>query len=390
MPSNSCKAEEPTSELASPIGETIEIVKEEKNEGIIKESSAKDGRWAIMQSMIKQVRNGTPIYRVHLPIFLQEPRSLLERYADFCSHMDIFTSVADIDQPEQRFLAVVKFYLAGWHSRPKELRNPFNPVLGEVFKCSYNHPCSTTQYIAEQISHHPPSSAFCVINEQKGMYLTAYVRPCSRFKGNSLDTTLQGRLAGHCRKHNEDYEITFPRFLVKGLLFGGLCLTLHGSAKISCPQSGYSAELEFRSAGYFTGQDNYVQAKIKHVAHKKALHTIEGKWDEVLTITSRNGNQQVFFDCQASPVTTPAIVPPTSEQGENESRRVWNKVVQYINLNNEKEALAEKTIVEERQRAQERERKEKKVEWTPKLFSKVQDDYYVYKPFMNISPIFRV
>lgn len=51
----------------------------------------KDGKWAIMQSMIKQISNGTPIYRVSLPIFLQEPRSLLERYADFCSHMDIFT-----------------------------------------------------------------------------------------------------------------------------------------------------------------------------------------------------------------------------------------------------------------------------------------------------------
>lgn len=71
----------------------------------------------------------------------------------------------------------------------KELRNPFNPILGEVFKCSYEHPDSTTKYIAEQISHHPPSSAFCVINEDKGMYLTAYIRPSFKFKGNSLEST---------------------------------------------------------------------------------------------------------------------------------------------------------------------------------------------------------
>ena len=84
MPSNSCKVDE------SPVGEATNKERRVSSE-LEKVESGKDGKWAIIQSMIKQVRNGTPIYRVHLPIFLQEPRSLLERYADFCSHMDIFT-----------------------------------------------------------------------------------------------------------------------------------------------------------------------------------------------------------------------------------------------------------------------------------------------------------
>ena len=90
MPSDSCKVEEYY--CASPSGEVTDVTKDEPtNNEPVKPESGKDGKWAIMQSMIKQVRNGTPIYRVHLPIFLQEPRSMLERYADFCSHMDIFT-----------------------------------------------------------------------------------------------------------------------------------------------------------------------------------------------------------------------------------------------------------------------------------------------------------
>lgn len=52
-------------------------------------SSADTGRMAIIQSMVRQIRNGTPIYRVQLPIFLQEPRSLLERFTDFCSHANL-------------------------------------------------------------------------------------------------------------------------------------------------------------------------------------------------------------------------------------------------------------------------------------------------------------
>ena len=58
---------------------------------------------------------------------------------------------------------------------------------------------------------------------------------------------VQGRLAGHSKRHNEDYEIEFPHFLVRGLVFGALNLSLCGSAKISCPQTGYSAEMDFRS-----------------------------------------------------------------------------------------------------------------------------------------------
>jgi hypothetical protein len=67
------------------------IANEGKEEQSLEGNKVESGKWAVIQSIIKQVRNGTPIYRVQLPIFLQEPRSLLERYSDFCTHMDIFT-----------------------------------------------------------------------------------------------------------------------------------------------------------------------------------------------------------------------------------------------------------------------------------------------------------
>ena len=59
--------------------------------------------------------------------------------------------------------------------------------------------------------------------------------------------------------------------------------------------------------------------------------------------------------------------------------RVWHRVVQNIQHNNEKEAIREKTIVEEGQRGLEHERKERKEEWVPRLFARVKDDYYVHK-----------
>jgi oxysterol-binding protein-related protein 8 len=36
---------------------------------------------------------------------------------------------------EERMLIVLRWYLSSWYIRPKGVKKPYNPVLGEVFKC---------------------------------------------------------------------------------------------------------------------------------------------------------------------------------------------------------------------------------------------------------------
>jgi oxysterol-binding protein-related protein 8 len=79
--------------------------------------------------------------RVTFPTFVLEPRSMLERITDFMSHPDlIFGQVgfthhpeASIDfisraercnDPEERFIRVLQYYLAGWHIKPKGVKKP--------------------------------------------------------------------------------------------------------------------------------------------------------------------------------------------------------------------------------------------------------------------------
>lgn len=52
---------------------------------------------------------------------------------------------------------VVKWYLSGLYKKPKGLKKPYNPILGETFRCYWLHPNgSKTFYVSEQVSHHPP------------------------------------------------------------------------------------------------------------------------------------------------------------------------------------------------------------------------------------------
>lgn len=79
--------------------------------------------------------------------------------------------------PKERMLRVVQWYLSSYHAGRKAAvaKKPYNPILGEVFRCHWDVPnmssdsnlvndgpvpwCNRNQltFVAEQVSHHPPS-----------------------------------------------------------------------------------------------------------------------------------------------------------------------------------------------------------------------------------------
>lgn len=67
------------------------------------------------------------------------------------SQLNFARSAEECDDPEERFMKVLQYYLAGWHIKPKGVKKPYNPVLGEFFRCRYDYPNGTQGfYIAEQ------------------------------------------------------------------------------------------------------------------------------------------------------------------------------------------------------------------------------------------------
>lgn len=56
------------------------------------------------------------------------------------------------DDPFTRMKEVVRWYLSGFYKKPKGLKKPYNPILGETFRCYWRHPNgSRTFYVAEQV-----------------------------------------------------------------------------------------------------------------------------------------------------------------------------------------------------------------------------------------------
>lgn len=142
---------------------------------------------SLLSQYIRQLRPGMSLLAVKAPVFILEPRSTLERISDFLSHPKTILSINDHSNPCDRFIAVLRLYLSSWHVKPSTVKKPFNPILGETFRGTWSYPDGTSGgYYAEQVSHHPPESAYCFLVPEHGIRIDGVFKPWARFYGNSV------------------------------------------------------------------------------------------------------------------------------------------------------------------------------------------------------------
>ncbi|XP_078045220.1 oxysterol-binding protein-related protein 8 isoform X7 [Augochlora pura] len=325
--------------------------------------------------LMKQVRPGMDLSKVVLPTFILEPRSFLEKLADSYYHADLLSQAVLEDDAFTRMKGVVKWYLSGFYKKPQGLKKPYNPLLGETFRCYWQHPNgSRTFYIAEQLSHHPPISGFYVTNRQDGFTISTTIIAKSKFYGNSTSAVLDGVAILTMLPRGEDYTMTIPYAHCKGIFMGTLSMELGGKVQINCEKTGYHTEIEFKLKPFLGGAEQMNQVAGAIRLGKETLATISGYWDGQIVITDkRAGQESVFFN------PTPEVrkkrlkkyTVPIDHQGAWESEKLWYEVTQAINRDDQVAATDAKTQLEEAQRERAKERKLKSQEWIPKHF--VQD-----------------
>ncbi|KAH8310299.1 hypothetical protein KR044_000588 [Drosophila immigrans] len=350
-------------------GEQVEELAEE-NKSLI---------WCI----VKQVRPGMDLSKVVLPTFILEPRSFLDKLSDSYYHADLLSKAVREDDGFNRMKTIVQWYLSGFYKKPKGLKKPYNPILGETFRCYWEHPSgSRTYYIAEQVSHHPPVSAFYVTNREDGFSITCSILAKSKFYGNSTSAVLEGTATMMLLPRGEIYTATTPYAHCKGILMGTLSMELGGKINIECENTGYKTELEFKLKPFLGGSEatNVVVGKIK--LGKETLATIQGHWDKECRIKDlRTGEETFLFkadnDMRSKRLTRHLV--PMDKQLPTESARMWRLVSEAIANEDQVAATNEKTVLEEGQRASTRERLENDQQHVPALFALDNDGQWVYK-----------
>ncbi|XP_054873917.1 oxysterol-binding protein-related protein 10 isoform X2 [Amphiprion ocellaris] len=362
-----------------------------------------DDQRSIILHLLSQLKLGMDLTRVVLPTFILEKRSLLEMYANFMAHPDMFLSITAGATAEDRIVRFVEYYLTAFHEGRKGAvaKKPYNPVLGETFHCSWEVPrdkvrppvrsnqgssrepsrgpnnaqqgddspgdCYRVRFVAEQVSHHPPVSGFyCECRERK-MCVNAHVWTKSKFMGMSIGVSMVGEGVLCLLEHDEEYVFTLPCAYARSILTVPW-VELGGKVSINCIKSGYSATVTFHTKPFYGGKVHRVTAEVKHNPTNTIVCKAQGEWNGTLEFTYSSGETKVM-DTAKLPVTRKKLR-PVEKQGRTESRRLWQHVTKSLKEGNIDEATEHKHRLEECQRGEERQRAADNKPWTPKYFTK--------------------
>uniref|UniRef100_G1KGY9 Oxysterol-binding protein n=1 Tax=Anolis carolinensis TaxID=28377 RepID=G1KGY9_ANOCA len=358
---------------------------------------------SVIMHLLSQVRLGMDLTKVVLPTFILERRSLLEMYADFFAHPDLFVSISDQKDPKDRMVQVVRWYLSAFHAGRKGsvAKKPYNPILGEIFRCHWVLPGmdqedntesvadgplpwvaqDNVSFVAEQVSHHPPISAFYAECPSKKIQFNAHIWTKSKFLGMSIGVHNIGQGCVSCLDYDEHYILTFPNGYGRSILTVPW-IELGGECSISCSKTGFNASITFHTKPFYGGKKHRITAEIFSPNEKKAFCSVEGEWNGVMYAKHATGENVVFIDTKKMPIIKKKVRKP-EDQEEYESRCLWKDVTYNLKIRDIDAATDAKHRLEERQRAEARARKEKEIPWETRLFHEDGECWVYDEPLLK-------
>ncbi|CAI5762622.1 Oxysterol-binding protein [Podarcis lilfordi] len=371
---------------------------------------------SVILHLLSQLKLGMDLTRVVLPTFILEKRSLLEMYADFMSHPDLFIAISSGASPEERMIRFVEYYLTSFHEGRKGAiaKKPYNPIIGETFHCSWrsrvpsdtssnssSHSLSeqgtvseesqeqaesdyhTVRFVAEQVSHHPPVSGFYAECVERNMCVNAHVWTKSKFLGMSIGVTMVGEGILSLLDHGEEYTFSLPCAYARSILTVPW-VELGGKVSVNCAKTGYSASITFHTKPFYGGKLHRVTGEVKQNATNTVVCRVQGEWNSILEFTYSNGETKCMDLTKLS--VTRKRVRPIEKQGAFESRKLWQHVTESLRDGDIDKATEHKKALEERQRNEERLRAETGEPWQTKYFVKDGEGWVYYNPLWKRMP----
>lgn len=200
--------------------------------------------WSFLKDCI-----GKDLTKIALPVGFNEPTSFLQRLAEDYQYAWLLEKGALATDSAEALLYVAIYTTTPFASAVGRTYKPFNPMLGETYELRHRG----YQLLAEQVGHHPPTSAYAVLG--KGFDAWGHLTAYTKFTGKSLEVSLQG--ASNIRL-NERSMFTFQRarMIVNNLIFGKISMDVAGTYTVTNHTTGDYALIDFpRKSGWFRNEE---------------------------------------------------------------------------------------------------------------------------------------
>ncbi|XP_077441181.1 oxysterol-binding protein-related protein 1 isoform X2 [Vanacampus margaritifer] len=232
--------------------------------------------WSILRNCI-----GMELSKIAMPVIFNEPLSFLQRLTEYMEHTYLIQQANVAIDSLDRMKCVAAFVVSAVASQWERTGKPFNPLLGETYELVREE--LDFRLISEQVSHHPPVSAFHAEGLRQDFVFHGSIYPKLKFWGKSVQAEPKGVLTLELPKHNEAYTWTNPTCCVHNIIVGQLWIEQYGTVEVINHKTGEKCYLNFKPCGLFGKELHKVEGYILDKSKKK-LCALYGKWTECLYV----------------------------------------------------------------------------------------------------------
>ncbi|KAM9786200.1 oxysterol-binding protein-related protein 2-like [Neosynchiropus ocellatus] len=230
--------------------------------------------WSILKKCI-----GLELSKITMPIVFNEPLSFLQRITEYMEHTYLIHRACSLSDPLERMQAVAAFAVSAVASQWDRTGKPFNPLLGETYELIRED--QGFRLVSEQVSHHPPVSAFHAESLGGDFVFHGSIYPKLKFWGKSVEAEPKGTITLQLLKYNEAYTWSNPNCCVHNIILGKLWIEQYGTVEIVNHSTGDKCVLNFKPCGIFGKELHRVEGYIQDKSKKK-LCVVYGKWTECI------------------------------------------------------------------------------------------------------------
>uniref|UniRef100_A0AAY4CIS6 Oxysterol-binding protein n=1 Tax=Denticeps clupeoides TaxID=299321 RepID=A0AAY4CIS6_9TELE len=217
--------------------------------------------------------------KITMPIVFNEPLSFLQRISEYMEHTYLIHKACTLSDSIERMQFVAAFAVSAVASQWDRTGKPFNPLLGETYELVRED--EGFRLISEQVSHHPPISAFYTESLNQDFVFHGSIYPKLKFWGKSVEAEPKGTITLELLKHREAYTWTNPHCCIHNVILGKLWIEQYGTVEIVNHSTGDKCILNFKPCGMFGKELHKVEGHIQDKSKKKR-HVIYGKWTECM------------------------------------------------------------------------------------------------------------
>lgn len=248
-------------------------------------------------SLLSFVRKnvGKDLSSLSMPVDMNEPITILQRYAEFLEYSDLIDNALKGKYPEdsgELILRIAAFATSNLSSMRKKIRNsrkPFNPLLGETFELVRED--KGFRLVCEKVSHRPP--VFALYAESKDWTLSYSPAPSQKFWGKTSEIFTKGVVKLTIRATGEVFTWSQPTCVLKNIIAGEKYTEPSDTITVKS-SSGQRAVVEFSKGGMFSGRSEDLRIRAFDGKKQALPYTVSGNWTESMTLKTTTTEKTIW------------------------------------------------------------------------------------------------